>query len=880
MPRQEDDFAQACIEQFKHRMAYQPGLVEGRYRCTIAGELLFTDDALRHMLGYVAPDALQHATIQDLLFFPDDRERLMRELQRTGAPVCLPGVLRHVHGIPVHVMQQVSIDTAGGGSVLHARVIDVAALDTSAQDGTASNGRSGGNDHQRMQEALRASRRFARSLVDSSLDVIIAVDQQGRITEFNPAACLKFGYEAEQVLGERTTMLYASTDEYQRIQHKLNQHGAFAGEVENIDHAGRLFTSFMTASRLYDEEGRLIGSMGISRDITQAKRDQDALRASEERYRDLFENATDLIQSVDVNGRILFVNNAWRSALGFSAHEVKDLDISSVVDPRDLESFLAIRRRLLAGEQVGVYDLRMLARDGRVLRLRGSSSVRYENGRSTATRTIFRDITGEEAAREAVAEHLARQRALFESGAHMFWTVDRRIALTSFNRGYADMIERLYGTRPEINVDLNVPRKRFASDTYHGFWEGKYREAFAGRAVRFETDLVDRAGRRVCNEIFLSPVFEPDGSVEEVYGIGHEVTEQRRAQDLARTQSARLKAIFENSANMMIWTLDRDYRITAMNDHFQQSSRRAMGISFSIGQDFIGPMSDRVAGGRAEPFVTKYHLALQGRPQQFEVELKNHSGRSLWVETFLNPIMVDGVVEEISCLAYGITDRKESQATLLESLHEKEVLLKEVHHRVKNNLQIISSIFNLQKPYVDDHPRALEVLRDSQDRVRSMSFIHESLYQTKNFSHVDLGAYIDGLSRNLMMSYSLAGRVELLKQLEPVDLGLDQAIPCGLILNELISNALKHAFPDGAAGHIRLQLRARGAWVEMLIEDDGPGLPEDFDVARDANLGLQLVETLIGQLDGRIERRNTTMGQGKGVAYFLTFERTGINKQA
>jgi len=238
------------------------------------------------------------------------------------------------------------------------------------------------------------------------------------------------------------------------------------------------------------------------------------------------------------------------------------------------------------------------------------------------------------------------------------------------------------------------------------------------------------------------------------------------------------------------------------------------------------------------------------------------------------------VVEEISCLAYGITDRKESQAALLESLHEKEVLLKEVHHRVKNNLQIISSIFNLQKPYVDDHPRALELLRDSQDRVRSMSFIHESLYQTKNFSHVDLAAYIDGLSRNLMMSYSLAGRVELLKQLEPVDLGLDQAIPCGLILNELISNALKHAFPDGAAGQIRLQLRAQGAWVEMHIEDDGPGLPMDFDEVRDANLGLQLVETLIGQLDGRIERRNASIGKGRGVAYFLTFERTGINKQA
>ena len=304
-----------------------------------------------------------------------------------------------------------------------------------------------------------------------------------------------------------------------------------------------------------------------------------------------------------------------------------------------------------------------------------------------------------------------------------------------------------------------------------------------------------------------------------------------------------------------------------------------MGVRFRIGDDFIRMLMDRVADRSYQSVVDRFAAALKGNPQQFEVELKNHAGRSLWVENFLNPIMVDGEVVEISCQAFGITDKKESQRKLLDSLHEKEVLLKEVHHRVKNNLQIISSIFNLQKQYVDDHPRALELLRDSQDRIRSMSFIHESLYQTKNFSHVDLATYIDGLTRNLMMSYSLSGKVELEKDLQPVELVLDQAIPCGLILNELISNSLKHAFPGGAAGRIHIGLRTVAEQVEITIADNGPGLPEDFDQDRDANLGLQLVETLIGQLDGRIERRRPS-DDHKGVAYFLTFGRTGFNKNA
>ncbi|MFT3884457.1 MAG: histidine kinase dimerization/phosphoacceptor domain -containing protein [Flavobacteriales bacterium] len=391
--------------------------------------------------------------------------------------------------------------------------------------------------------------------------------------------------------------------------------------------------------------------------------------------------------------------------------------------------------------------------------------------------------------------------------------------------------------------------------------------------MRFETDLLDMNGDRVCNEIFLSPIFDEDGTVTEVFGVGHEVTEQREAEELVREQSARLKAIFQTSANMMIWTLDRDFRITAYNDHFRSSCERALGIRFNIGDDFVSTLLERVAAKQKVAAAAQYKAAIEGEPQQFEVEVRGQSGRSLWVETFLNPILVDGAVTEISCLAYGITDRKEAQRKLLESLHEKEVLLKEVHHRVKNNLQIISSILNLQSSYVEDDPRMLELLRDSQDRIRSMSFIHESLYQTKNFSHIDLADYIDGLSRNLMMSYSLSGKVGLEKDLEPVRLGLDQAIPCGLILNELISNALKHAFPDAAAGTIHITLREKDDRVQITIADDGKGLPEGFDEERDANLGLQLVRTLIGQLDGHIERKPGSGKSLRGAAYFITFGR-------
>jgi PAS domain S-box-containing protein len=721
--------------------------------------------------------------------------------------------------------------------------------------------------HRRTQDQLRQSRRFARSLVDSSLDMIIAVDREGRITEFNPAAVVKFGHEADEVLGRSASMLYADEREYLRVQSELDTHGAFAGEVLNKDGDGRAFTCFLAASRLYDEDGGLLGSMGVSRDITRAKLDEQALRASEERYRDLFENATDLIQSVDMQGRFQYANAMWFRTLDRTPDELSGLSVAEVVHADDLERYKAWCEELLAGAVPRPIAVRFLARGGRVVHVDGGGSVRTVNGGPVAIRSIFRDVTPMIEAQAAARRQEAKLRALFESGDHLFWTVDRRIALTSFNRGYADMVERLHGSRPELNTDPQRPRKQFASDGYHAFWDAKYAEAFAGKAIRFETDLIDRQGVRVCNEVFLSPVFDASGKVIEVFGIGHEVTGHKAAEDTVRAQAARLAAIFNSSANMMIWTLDRDMRITAFNEHFRSSARQGMDIDLALGDDFIAGMMDRVADLRYKPFVERYQAALAGEPQQFEVELRNRAGRPLWVENFLNPVRVNGEVLGISCLAHGITDKKEAQKKLLESLHEKEVLLKEVHHRVKNNLQIISSILNLQTGYVGDDPRMLELLRDSQGRIRSMSFIHESLYQNKNFSSIDLAGYIDGLSRNLMLSYSLTGKVDLVKDLEPVQLGLDQAIPCGLILNELISNALKHAFPDGRQGLIWIGLRTKGRTVTIQIADDGRGLPSGFDEKRDANLGLELVHTLIGQLDGRIERT-----AGTGVAYLITFE--------
>ncbi len=188
------------------------------------------------------------------------------------------------------------------------------------------------------------------------------------------------------------------------------------------------------------------------------------------------------------------------------------------------------------------------------------------------------------------------------------------------------------------------------------------------------------------------------------------------------------------------------------------------------------------------------------------------------------------------------------------------MLLKEIHHRVKNNLQIISSLLKLQSGQVGDETMG-NLFRDSQHRIRSMALVHEQLYGSQDLDRIEFGKYLRDLTSNLIKSYRSRG-VRLQVDVDDVHLDIDTAIPCGLIINELVSNTLKHAFPDGREGEIGISLSEDGAGqYTLLVRDDGVGFPVDVDCHHTDTLGLQLVNSLIRQLKGtmQLHRDNGTM---------------------
>ncbi|OGR36026.1 MAG: hypothetical protein A2051_02670 [Desulfovibrionales bacterium GWA2_65_9] len=208
-------------------------------------------------------------------------------------------------------------------------------------------------------------------------------------------------------------------------------------------------------------------------------------------------------------------------------------------------------------------------------------------------------------------------------------------------------------------------------------------------------------------------------------------------------------------------------------------------------------------------------------------------------------------------IGIDITERRQSEEEIRRSLHEKEILLKEIHHRVKNNLQIISSLLFLQAEYVIE-PLDRTMFEESQKRISAMALVHEELYGSNDLSSVSMGDYVPRLVERVVASSDVSVQVEF--DVEDMRLPVTRSIPCGLVLNEMVMNAVKHAFRNGRQGRLRVSLARRGGQVELAVEDNGPGLPPDFDLESPATLGLTLISSLARQLAGSVTAQSLEAG--------------------
>lgn len=258
-----------------------------------------------------------------------------------------------------------------------------------------------------------------------------------------------------------------------------------------------------------------------------------------------------------------------------------------------------------------------------------------------------------------------------------------------------------------------------------------------------------------------------------------------------------------------------------------------------------------------------------GAPYTYDYRFLNKSGEWTWMATYGQVVQrnAEGAPKRMSGTHKDISARKFAEQQLSESLAEKSVMLQEIHHRVKNNLQVICSLLNLQTQGNSD-PKITEIMLESQNRVKSMALVHENLYQSQNLSQISLETYVQELTNNLLRSYrSRVSQIQVNVAIPSIYLDIDTAIPCGLIINELVSNALKYAFPDQDKGEIKVKVTQDSEQsVTLTIADNGMGLPNEVNVEQSQTLGLRMVKTLTRQISGTL-----TVNRDTGTSFNIHF---------
>jgi PAS domain S-box-containing protein len=329
-----------------------------------------------------------------------------------------------------------------------------------------------------------------------------------------------------------------------------------------------------------------------------------------------------------------------------------------------------------------------------------------------------------------------------------------------------------------------------------------------------------------------------------------EVSERQKAQDALRKMSA---AVEQSAASIVITNLEAI--IEYVNPGF--TAVTGYGELEAIGQN---PRILQSGQMPRENYVAMWDALTKGQPWHGELLNKRKNGQLYWEESHISPIRDEtGAVSHFVAVKTEITERKSEQLALQTALKDKVFLLHEVHHRVKNNLQVISSLLNLES-LRSEHPAAKAVLKDMQGRIASMGLLHETLYRSSNFTELDLGVYLRDLTRQAFRAMNTQdAAVRLEENLASIKVGIDQATPCGLLVNELISNSFKHGFPDNRSGVIQVELNAVPDTSQVLlsISDSGVGLPSDFETRRKSSLGLSLASDLARQIGGVLEIETT-----------------------
>ena len=526
--------------------------------------------------------------------------------------------------------------------------------------------------------------------------------------------------------------------------------------------------------------------------------------------------------------------------------------------PEGAERLKGALQKLELGE---AYDLDLELADGRGwLTMRGEVD-RDSSGKIVRWRGTVQDVTERKEAEQQIQAYAAELDDLYHRAPCGYHSLDGNGVFVRVNEVELAMLG--YG-RDEL-----VGKMSFAdlvSEEYQDrFWTNLALFKKSGRIDNLEYEMRRKDGSTLLVAVFATAVRDEDGKFVRSRATVIDITERKRAELLKQRAEAELRDS-EQRYRQFVERNPAGVLRTRMDGGIEDCNA---AFARMLGYETAAELKGRnMAEFWVDPEERKRllkQLAETKRALDYEVALKRRDGSPVWIAATIAMPADDSRGDALEGVILDITERRQAEIALRASLAEKEVMLKEIHHRVKNNLQIVSSLLHLQQRAMPDEA-SREAFRESENRVRSMAGIHESLYRTENFSQVDLGEYLRRVVEQVAASYRRPNIVCDVRAAEGVLVTVQMALPCGLIVNELVSNSLKYAF-HGGAGAIAVEVVREGGQLCLTVADNGAGLPEAFQMETAGGLGMRLVQTLAGQL-----RATLSVERGPGAKFRIEFE--------
>ncbi|MEG4582132.1 PAS domain S-box protein [Microcoleus sp. MON1_C5] len=574
-----------------------------------------------------------------------------------------------------------------------------------------------------------------------------------------------------------------------------------------------------------------------------------------------------VLDYVFANGRVTKANDALIAQYG----GIREQFIGRTLDSLFSRNFTGCREIIKQFFDEGRIHIENDNRkfDGDIIWVEGDYICIYDShGRIVGYFGVQRDISDRKKTEAALKESEERFRQLAENIESVFWMINvQPQEIIYISPGY----EKIWG---RSCADLYA-NGRFFADSLHP--EDRERViANLTRKIESEDEIEYRIVRPdgkirwIRDRAF--PIKNQSGKVYRIVGLAVDITARKQAEKTIRENEERFRQLAENSQDCF-WLISAEFTgLLYLSPAYEQiwaRSREGLYADPLKFMEWVHPED--------KPLLQEaIRRVLQGESTSTEYRFFRSDGTMRWLCDRAFPIYDEsGKIYRIAGIAEDISDRKFTEARIQAALREKEVLLKEIHHRVKNNMQIISSLLQLQAQYIEDEP-TLALFEESQTRIHSMALIHEQLYQSDNLDQIALSPYVENLVANLYQSFGCGNTpIQFNLKIDPIYLNIETAIPCGLIINELVSNSLKYAFVLSLAGEIAIKFQEiNDHQFHLTIQDNGRGFPADLDIENSETLGLRLVKMLAYQLEGTL-----AIDSQCGICYNLIFKELNYRRR-